>query len=246
MEEIQESNYPRVFEIEEIITIAWQFYIKHFWSLALISLISIIPNIYVSLNVDFEKIIGKNFDFASGNIPQIDFESIKLIIISSVFVYLSFIIKSLFIKDQFYSEITLPFDLLIKSLKIFIPFIICLVIYIFGLVFSTLMFIIPGIVFGIFFTFSPFAILLKNQNIFNSFVYSYKIVSGRFIKSSYYILVLMLIYFAIELPISFLPIFFKSNYSLALVTVFSSLVVSFTHITFVVLFINFDDTKHLI
>lgn len=243
MDELKESNYPRVFEIEEILTISWAFYKKHFLSLAIISLIAIIPNLYVTLNVDTDKLLNQSFVTTNFDLSKIDFNSYKLLFLSSLFSYFALVTNTLYINDTLYNEQNTILEALLKSFKIYIPFVISIWIFAIGLALGAIMLIVPGIIFGVFYGFMPFILILKRKRIFESFAYSMSLVVGRFFKSAFYFLALILLNFAILIPLSLITKFLKDDFTLIAVTIISALLSNLIHIALVVFFINFDDTK---
>lgn len=245
MEQLQEENYPRVFEIEEIISISWAFYKRHFWSLALITLIAVIPSIYITLATDTEKILSASLDFTNTNksFPVIDINVLKIVLFSILISTFTFLAKLIFINDTLFSEGNKVGESLLKALNKFVPYFVTMLIFVIGIVTGTVLFIIPGIAFGVYFGFSTFALALKNKTIFESFTYSLDIVSGRWLKCAFYFLVLVLLNFALALPLSLLIVSFHNNIILVIANTFSALITNFIEIAIVVFFINFDDTK---
>jgi hypothetical protein len=104
--------------------------------------------------------------------------------------------------------------------------------------------LIPVVVYLVYWSFSIYVFTFKDMNLYQSMIYSYNLVSGRWAKVFSNIIALILLSFLTVmlggLPYSYLhnTIFMKIIF-----TNFISVITSYFVVAFIVFYVNYDDTK---
>jgi hypothetical protein len=247
------DQYPREFEIREILQIAWKVYRNHYSDLFILAFIVYLPlNIFLA----FFPITSLS-DFNPSNYLSWlrIFGSMVIAVYLSFFGNIAFAIalkKSLYTRDYYlksvFREINSKFrnDLTINLFMMLIVFLCFHIWMYFSITYPALFLIllIPIVVYLIYWSFSIYIFSFGNYNLYQSMKLSYSIVNGRWSKIFYYVLSFIFLSsfttLLVGLPYSFLhdSIIIKIIYSN-----FVSLITSYYVVAFIIFYVNFEDTK---
>lgn len=238
------ENYPRRFEIGEILSVTWQFFSKNWLTLWAVFFVILLPlNLLQSYLIpDLESI---NFENLSNSAVSLTNLSIYLII-SLIAAAIYNTITVLFVKKKLYDE-PADFSLMFKETAvIFIPYFLITMIYMLFTFVGFFLLIIPGIFILVALYFASIAFVLKRSDFWGSFAYSYNLIKGRWFNTLLIGIVFGCLSLAVALFSSLVSFAFSSVPVLP--TVINTALSAFTSIVIVgavVTFINYDDTKEI-
>lgn len=112
-------------------------------------------------------------------------------------------------------------------------------IYLIGLF---LLLIIPGVVYGVYWVFAIYVVVLCDKSGKPALDYSKSVVKGRWWEAFKYLLLFDILYLGIGKIITILPLYKKFLINI-IINTFADIVVLFSVVVFTVLFINLDATK---
>lgn len=257
MENAFTYNYPRELEISEMLLIAYNFTHENLKYLFLYGFIVYLPLNFIQSTFpkfDILKMIVKMpvmqysdaftmlsalsasfFLTISANIPIIIIAN-GLLNGKTPLLLLTF--KSVFniVKKSFWVNLA--------TLSFFYTFV---TLWLYFVYFQRIVFLIltlPVIVFLVYFIFSVYAFSIKELNLFQSILYSYKTVQGRWFKVFIYTLVFYLL-MATAILILGIPYAILSEHFVVVIfyNTFVNIICTYFVALFTIFFINFDDTK---
>lgn len=255
MENLAEENYPREFNLIEVLSIAWSVFTKNYFKLfgfifALAFPIALANTLYFKpIMENFQLQMNSMANNPSGMIRLImDFFSgsdflIMLFTISIVstilFGTIVGAVKSILFENEF-----VPIQIVLNAIKRLPKVIIAAFILGFILVFGFMLLFIPGIIALVYFYFAIMSIYAENATIWGAFERSKDLVKGRFLMTFVFIILFVILNLIVNLTLNIFGLF--SN---ALVyTVVLSLVYGIASVYFIivqyVLFVNYRDTAH--
>lgn len=248
--------YPREFSLFEILEISWNFYLKHFWLIFLISFTFLLPfNIlmeYLPVSYLYKLVEKSQFKDAYWIIIVLFAISIFSKIVN---VALSILLKSNINKENhnFLSLMKAILNRLSKNFFIdFISIILILVIIsliYFSVLISPMLFLlilIPSLVYLFYWVFAEYAYSMMGLSILASLQYSYSVVMGRWTRVFVNTILLGLMTLAVSAIINLLITGLTDSIHIPIISIFlntvNNSITSFFTIAFAVFFINFDDT----
>ncbi len=242
------------YDLYDLIGIAWNIYRYNFLNIISIALFSyfIINLIIIWLpDVDIKGIYsytGKDSGYLSFYLTSIFFlTSLSNIPIISFTINrlnnLDFSIRSIFT----YSFKRFRSDLLV-NLGTIILFFVLLFFWMFcSLRYITIFLVsfIPVIGVLLFFSFSVFAFITRNINLWMSFGYSYRVVNGRWAKVFIYLIIIYILSAITSMAVSIpYTLFSRTLFSELIFNTIVNTICSYFVILMTLLFINLDDTKN--
>jgi len=232
--------FQKEYSIRQMLAASWQLFKEHFLQITIIILIVYIPiNVLMSFfPIDFDAIIQQNNLRGLRTSIQVYqlLESFVGIIATMAIAYL--------IKNALEGKSVDYKTALKASLSRWLPAIgtnILLGIFLIGLL---LLFIIPGLIYSVFWGFAIYAVILNNKAGKEALNYSKSIVKGRWWKTFWYFIVftflMFLMAFAAGGVLGFLP---DRGVFVIISDTLIDVVFAFFTVVFTIFFINFDHTK---
>ncbi|MCK5044726.1 hypothetical protein KAR26_03280 [Candidatus Parcubacteria bacterium] len=231
---MEETIYKKEYSISEILSEAWKIFKENFKTILIVVLLVYIPINIVLLFVPEGEFLGSSENYA--RIVQILEGLIGIIAVMAI----AYIVKSRTDGRQIDFQQALG-----KALSKWTTAIgtnIMMGIFLLGL---TLLLIVPGIIYAVYWTFVLYAVVLCDKSGKKALDYSKSIVQGRWWTVLWYCLALSLLSFLAGMLVGFLYIFLLPEHWLSNMAVNTSIdiVAAYFVVVFTVFFLNFDGTK---
>ena len=231
---MEESIYKKEYSIGEILSEAWKIFKENFKTILIIVLLVYVPINIVLLFVPEGEIFGSAENYA--RIVQILEGLIGIIAVMAITYLVKFRIDGRQIDFQ---------EALRKALSKWTTVIgtnIMLAIFLLGL---TLLLVVPGIIYGVYWTFVLYAVVLCDKSGKSALDYSKSVVQGRWWTVLWYSLALSLLSFLAGMLVGFFYIFLLPEHWLSnmAVNTFIDIVATYFVVAFTIFFLNFDSTK---
>lgn len=253
---MEKEIYQKEFSIGEMLSESWRLFVKNIKVFLKLTLCFYLPTSIVLyfisyINMGVTEKLEQGYTLSTGEITLFII-TIIINLLVSIFSTLAMFMATFITKDSIDKK---PIESLKfyykKSLSKFIPFLWTSFILGLALMGSFLLFIIPAIIFGVYWVFVTQSIVLKDKKYTSAMTYSKNIVKGKWWRVFGYCIVFGII--GIVVGIVLLPVSIISQFSMMIPFVgfifgaIGNTVMQFVYIFFIVLsvvfFINFNATK---
>jgi len=225
--------FKKQYEIGEILRDSWQKFVENF---QIIMMISLLINLPVTLFIHY-GFTDKGFLFFLLIICT------RILVLSIAFCAIALVTKAAFEGRQLSLDEALKLSL--KKWPLLIATRIMLSVFLMGL---TVLLIVPGIIFGVYWAFSIMAVIFENQRPYESLQYSKRLVQGRWWDvcnyTVFFVFISSLLAMLVNFSISLLSMLaYTSVLFDVLGDIILSIVMPFFVVVSTVFYLNFNATK---
>lgn len=254
MENLAEDNYPREFNLIEVLSIAWSVFTKNYFKLFGFIFAIAFPIALINAMIIQPKMIAFSTQIATlQNDPQAlldyllswnDVQTSMLLVLVSLLNIALFAVVSKAVNTILFETDFNPSSIVLSILKQF-PFILITAILV-GLmsIFGLFFFIIPGVLAYVYYYFAIIASSTENKGIIYSLSRSSNLVKGRFLMTFVFILFFFLLSLITTSVLSIINSLVVSQFVQIMLEFISGIVSAYFIVVYNVLFINYRDTAH--
>ncbi|GEM_PF-2438585 len=255
MENLAEENYPREFNLIEVLSIAWNIFSKNYFKLfgfifaiafpmAIINTMIVKPKM-TALSLQIEALKSNPPALIEFLLNWNDLQTSMLFALVSILsltlvAIISKAVNSILYETEFNSS-----SIVMATLKHF-P-IVLLTALLLGLMSIVGLFfiIIPGILVYVYYYFAIISCATESKGIFQSLMNSYNLVKGRFLMTFVFILFFFLLGLIVSSVLSIIGQNITSQYINIMIELISGIASTYFIVAHYVLFVNYRDTAHL-
>lgn len=254
MENLAEENYPREFNLIEVLSIAWSVFTKNYFKLfgfifsiffpiAIINAMLIQPKM-MALSVQVKALQNDPQALMDYLLSWNDLQtSMLLVLVSCLNIALLAIISKAIHSILFETDFN-PSQIVLSTLKhfpiIFLTALLVGLMSIFGLVF----FIVPGVLAYVYYYFAIIATSTENRGVFDALGRSFNLVRGRFLMTFVFLLFFILLSLIVTTILGVFNALVSSQYFSIMIEFISGVASAYFIVVHNVLFVNYRDTAH--